>query len=172
MCCGLFQKLKLEPEELIIEGGTCLGSFDRKREYANLGFVKRNKICVCCRQVTWESTVIMPGCPCCNKKMTLEIAAALRERMLRRGTIGQLTKQSALVPQLEEALRALNAVAAKPGEANDGAPVAQTIQDRVLATHADEEHDMTNHCESALGCCLTCGVRLYQISNWVGLLIH
>ena len=77
------KKLKLEPEELIIEGGTCLGSFDRKREYGNLGFVKRNKICVCCRQVTWESTVIMPGCPCCNKKMTLEPyhPNALRNRL-------------------------------------------------------------------------------------------
>ena len=52
--CGLYQKLKLQPEELIVEQGTCLAHFDRKREYALLGFVKRSKVCVCCRQVSWE----------------------------------------------------------------------------------------------------------------------
>ena len=88
--CGLYQKLKLQPEELIVEQGTCLAHFDRKREYALLGFVKRSKVCVCCRQVSWEAMVAMPGWPCCNKKITLEIVAALRERMLRRGTIGQM----------------------------------------------------------------------------------
>ena len=81
--------------------------------YANMGFIKRNKLCVCCRQVSWNNTMIMPGCPCCNKAKTLDIVAALRKRMGRRGTVGQIKKHEALVPQLEEALRAMDALAGK-----------------------------------------------------------
>jgi hypothetical protein len=158
---GLYSKLDLEGEGIVFKTGTCCNGIERKREYANMGFVKRSKQCVCCRQVSWEAQTIMPGCCCANKKITSEIQQALRERMIRRGTIGQFRKQTVLVPQLEEALRALDAVVGASGSDRVRAPSGVDVQvmDRQYSTFEDKEFDMTNTIESVLGCCLTCGVQ-------------
>lgn len=143
--------------------GPC-GSMESKREYARLGFVKREKQCLCCRAVLWDSPPvrgqrgISPGFPCCNKKQTLEITNALRARMYRRGTIGQIRKHEAMVPQLEEALRAATALTEA---AQVGAPSTK-MMDRTYKTFNDKEYDMTNTCESIVGCILTCGCAGFQ----------
>ena len=147
LLCGIHQKLKLMPEEVIVENGSCLGSIQRKREYALLGFVKRSKSCICCRQVSWEAMFAMPGCCCCNKKITLEIVEALRERMLTRGTVGQMRKQAAAIPQLEESLRALDALVKSRG----GAPAAQTIEDREVPVRVTGNKSYM-HCLEFLTC--------------------
>mmetsp|Transcript_10477 Transcript_10477/g.20808 ORF Transcript_10477/g.20808 Transcript_10477/m.20808 type:complete len:700 (-) Transcript_10477:147-2246(-) len=171
LALGVFETLKLLPEEVVTESGNCMGRMERKREYANMGFIKRNKVCVCCRQISWENAMIMPGFPCCNKGKTLQIMAALRQRMARRGTVGQIKKHEALVPQLEEALRAMDALAGgTPGSASaaaakgkgdpggGGAPGQAMVMDRGFTEFEDKEYDMTNKCDALAGCLLTCGV--------------
>jgi hypothetical protein len=93
-----FRELELGQEEATYTINKCFGmnSHQRKREYAELGFVQSKKSCFTCYSVDSDLTpgeeTISSGFGC-DKTKVLQIVAEMRERLAERGDIGQMRKQ-------------------------------------------------------------------------------
>lgn len=99
MLCCTSHYLVLDKEEAIHYHSDCCTSRVAKREYAQLGFVKRRKDCFCCRTVASEVGDFTPGCGC-NRSLVNEIVEELQARKIERGTVGQIREQERLLGKL------------------------------------------------------------------------
>ena len=154
ICTCNTHTLHLEAEGIRYEVTDCCGNTRSiTREYARLGHIERKKACVCCRSVTWEGGGASPGCGF-QKNKVAQILRALRERARQRGTLGQFRKQDLLLPQLEAAVAAADALCAARGVAV--APTAAPEMERGDAL-AERTFETTDKVQALLNCCCTCG---------------
>merc|ERR1740121_2714996 len=177
ICCTS-KKLQLTEEEAILDIQTCgcLNHYVQKREYGEIGYVEKKKNCVCCFSVSSNISPIegqgdfQPGCPCTNRTKVTYIVRELRERMARRGQVGQIRKQEKilnLVKDIEETFEKI-----KDSKRLKFPPSQQEMQRRfgenppALGEKVVEEeppenksYDVSNHLDALLGCLLTCGIQ-------------
>eukprot|EP00928_Gymnodinium_smaydae_P029159 TRINITY_DN22035_c0_g1_i2.p1 TRINITY_DN22035_c0_g1~~TRINITY_DN22035_c0_g1_i2.p1 ORF type:complete len:699 (-),score=74.54 TRINITY_DN22035_c0_g1_i2:400-2421(-) len=174
--CLTTKTLRLEAEEAHMEISVCGGcnSINTKREYGELGFVEKQKSCICCFRVSSDISPIpgqsdmMPGIPCANRAQVNVIVRELRERMAKRGQVGQIKKQEqilSMISNVEEQMLAMKDNLGLPfpppeqelmkkfGEHPPklGVPIVKEEAPPVV------EYDVTNEIDSCLTCCCTCG---------------
>merc|ERR1719189_1548065 len=97
LCCTQ-KTLQLTEEEAIldIQACGCCNHYVQKREYGEIGYVEKQKNCICCFSVSSNLSPIpgqgdfTPACPCTNRTQVTSIVQELRYRMGARGQVGQI----------------------------------------------------------------------------------
>jgi len=161
------RELKLEAEEAILHINKCFGmnTIVSQREYGQLGFVEKQKNCVCCFQVASDLSPIpgegniSPGCPCTNRTQVTSIVQELRERMAARGQVGQIRKQEKMLKMINDFKPNLLEVGKKVGASAPPQLQVMTEQGQEVSQQVEKkDYDITNTIDSCLNCVCTCGV--------------
>jgi hypothetical protein len=180
MCCGCTTRtLHLGAEEAVLEVNQCFGcqTLRSKREYGEIGFVEKQKSCICCFSIGSdidplpEKSNMNPGCPCANRGKVTAIVRELRERMAVRGQVGQIKRQEKLlgfVYDLEQSMKGMvrhKGMSFPPPQeqmgkyfGQEGSPVTLVDAKPPEPPCADKDHDVTNIIDSLCGCCCTLGI--------------
>jgi len=177
-CHCTSRMLLLTEEEAELRLANCAGvcgSINSKREYGELGFVEKQKSCVCCFSVASDISPIVersrmvPGCPCANRATVGQIVQELRGRMAQRGQVGQIRKQEKIlrmVAGMDESLRQV------VGHMGLQFPPAPEEMQRRFGSQLPElgdpvpppevlprkTYDTTSKLDSIMGCVGTCGL--------------
>ena len=170
-CCCVTHQVVLDKEEAVHYYSDCCTSVVTKREYAHLGYVGREKNCLCCRTVGSEIGHFTPGCGC-NRSLVNEVVEELQARKIARGNVGQIREQERLLHKLRrinskmEALEVNMGVAYPPdvqtmerifAGAATGVPAvpprAKGALDGKEQTVGVKTFETTNSCENCLTCC-------------------
>lgn len=171
------KQLTLGPEEATLQMSTCCGcqKITSKREYGELGFVEKQKNCICCFKVASDISPLpgqgdmAPGCPCTNRAKVSAIVRELRDRMAVRGQVGQIKKQEQIMQMIGDINGDMKLVTAHLGiqfppsqeemRARFGSNPIQLGKDHVQEPKLElKTYDVTNSIESCLTCFFTCGL--------------
>mmetsp|Transcript_48891 Transcript_48891/g.116224 ORF Transcript_48891/g.116224 Transcript_48891/m.116224 type:complete len:727 (+) Transcript_48891:117-2297(+) len=173
-CCAQ-KKLELTADEAILTMNGPLVNINQKREYAQLGNVQRMKNCICCYSVATDFGALAPGWGC-SGGLVGEIVQELRARMQARGEIGQMKRQERIIDEMLDVVDSMpNAVRKLGGEyppsqatmsalygngkvpaLGTAPPLSQVLQ---KAPFERKTYDVTDNCESCMGCLCTCGIQ-------------
>jgi hypothetical protein len=179
MACGCTSKeLILDAEEAVLNINKCFGmqTVTSKREYGQIGFVEKQKNCICCFKVASDLSPVpgmsdmVPGCTCANRAQVTSIVQELRERMAARGQVGQIRKQEKMLKMINVFKPELHLIGDKVGATfppnqavmtarfGDSPPVLSREVVDVSEQVEKKTHDVTNTWDNCMTCVGTCGI--------------
>jgi hypothetical protein len=178
ICSCTTRELVLDAEEANLGIYKCGGcqTIKSRREYGELGFVEKQKSCICCFKVASDLSPIpgmgdmVPGCPCTNRSQVNVIVQELRERMSARGQVGQMKKQEKLLGIIRGFQEELHLIGDHVGASfpppqsvmaerfGNNPPVLKREVCVVEETVEPQKYTVTNYIDSCLNCFCTCGI--------------